>query len=91
MNDYYSPSSPVRNNQVNTVAELIKLLEKVQAKTGPNTVIKFYSTHEYSEVPGETEEDYTYDEVQAAHLRGTIDVMKNDDNAENTTLYLGIY
>lgn len=91
MRDYYPSSSPVRNNQVNTVAGLIKLLEKVQEKTGPNTVIKFYSAHEYSEVPGDAEEDYTYDEVQAAHLRGTIDVMKNNDNAENTTLYLGIY
>jgi hypothetical protein len=91
MRDYYPSSSPVRNNQVNTVAGLIKLLEKVQEKTGPNTVIKFYSAHEYCEVPSDAEEDYTYDEVQAAHLRGTIDVMKNNDNAENTTLYLGIY
>jgi hypothetical protein len=78
-------------NNINTVAGLIELLEKVQEKTGPNTAIMFYSTHEYTEVPGDAEEDYIYDEVQSAYLRGRMDVMKNNDNAENTTLYLGIY
>lgn len=76
---------------IKTVSELISLLQKVQEKTGPNTQIKFYSIHEYSEVPGDDEVDYSYDEVQSAHLRGMIDVMNESQDAENTTLLLGIH
>jgi hypothetical protein len=76
---------------IKTVAELISLLQKVQEKTGPNTQIKFYSSHEYLEVPGDDEVDSTYDEVQTAHLRGTIDLMNDTNNVEDTTLYLGLY